>query len=463
MKRLVFLMLSVVLVTSCYAQRNNRRDRNAQQDSNEQAQAVEAQPADQNVISQECIMNISLFNESARNQQFADALGPWTKAFEECPGANRVIYAQGRNIIHWELSQQTEDAAYQKVFEKLMFMYEQRIKYFGNDERYPTPWIKGIKALDFLVYSKSDEIRKPYEWLEIAVDGLGEKADIEFVRQFIVLSDRLYTADNAHTEKYIADYLKAGALFDAMIEHNPGTETANLASQYKNGIDVLFAQSGAANCETLDLLYADRVKERKTDLNYLTRVISFYRRVRCTESEVYFSAAVDAYKIQPDAESAAALGAMSFSKGEFQEAIKYYTSAIELTENTTDKGDYNIRIAQIYFSRLSDYPRTKTFAQRSLEFTPNNGSAYLLIGLAYASARNVFEDPILQKTVYWAAVDKFVRAKQVDPTLATIADEYIATYSKHFPSNEDIFMHPNMSRGQSYFVGSWINETTTAR
>lgn len=459
------MMLSVVLITGCFAQREGKKERKGKNNLTEQVQTqvAEPQPVEESVVTEECIQNISLFNESAKNKQFADALEPWNKVFNDCPSANRVIYSQGRNILHWEIEQQKDDASYQKAFSKLMKMFDQRIKYFGTDERYPTPWIKGIKALDYLVYSKSDDIQSPYEWLEDAIDGLGEKAEIEFIRNFVVLSDKKYAADKTHAEKYIADYLKANAILETMIADNSNAAQAAQASQYKNGLDIVFAQSGAADCVTLENLYREKIQENKTDLSYLTKVISFFRRVKCTESEVYFSAAVEAYKIQPDAESAAALAAMSFSKDDFSQAIEYYKSAVELSQVTADKADYNYKIAQIYYSKLGDYPRTKQFAVRSLELNSSNGGAHLIIGLAYANARGIFDDAVLQKTVFWAAVDRFVRAKQVDPTLAEDADRLIGTYSRHFPSKEDIFMHPDLQSGRSFFVGGWVSESTTAR
>ena len=458
-------MLTVVLVTSCYAQRGSKKDKKDKKAQTEQVQEPVAEPApvEENVVTEECIMNMSLFNESAKNKQYADALGPWNMVFETCPSANRVIYSRGREIITWELSQQKDDASYQKVFDKLMLMYDKRVKYFGSDERYPTPWIKGNKALDYLVYSKSENIDLPYQWFEEAVDGLGENVEIEFLRQFIVLSDKKYAADKNHAEKYIADYLKANTILEAMVANTGNAQLSEQAAQYKSGIDLLFAQSGAADCATLDQLYKDKINENSTDAAYLTRVISFYRRVRCTESEVYFNAAVHAYKIQPDSESAAALAAMSFAKEDFTKAVDYYRSAAELSSNNIDKADYNYKISQLYYSKLSDYPKAKSFALRSLEFNPSNGGAYLIIGLAYAGARGIFDDPILQKSVFWAAVDKFVKAKQVDPTLAEDADKLISTYSRHFPSKEDIFMHPELLQGKSFYVGGWIGESTTAR
>jgi len=463
MKKLLVIMLGVMVLTSCFAQRANRRAaRNATPPAEVAPPVTETAP-EQNVITEECLTNMSLFNESARNRQFADALEPWNYVFNNCPGANRVIYSQGRPILHWELSQQKDDASYMKVFEKLMKMYDQRIKYFGNDERYPTAWILGLKALDYVSFAKYDESKiTAYGWLEQSIDGLGVNAEMEVLRNFMVISDKIFAADKSHTEKYIQDYLKVNAILET-IAADAQNKNAELAAQYKNGFDVLFALSGAANCETLDGMYATQVKQNISNLTYLNRVLSFYRRVKCTESEVYFEAAVAAHKIEPSAESAAALAGMSFVKNEYQQAISFYEEATKLSTVPADQSDYQMKIAQIYYSKLENYPRTKTHAQRALEFKPDNGTAYLLIGMAYAGARGIFNDEILNKTVFWAAVDKFNRAKQVDPSLTEDANKMIATYSRFFPSKEDIFMHPDLGAGKPFFVGGWIGETTICR
>lgn len=462
MKKLLILMLSILVLTSCFAQRANRR---AAKEATPPAQTspVQETAPEQEIVTEECLTNMSLFNESAKNRQFADALEPWNQVFNNCPGANRVIYSQGRPILHWELSQQKDDASYKRVFEKLMKMYDQRIKYFGNDERYPTAWILGLKALDYVSFAKYDESKKTaYGWLEQSIDGLGVNAEMEVLRNFMVISDKLYAADKSHTGKYIQDYLKVNAILET-IAADTQNKNAELAAQYKNGFDVLFAGSGAADCKTLDGQYAGPVKQNLNDLNYLNRVLSFYRRVRCVESEVYFTAAVAAHKIEPSAESAAALAGMSFGKNEFQQAINYYDEASRLSKTPADQSDYQLKIAQIYYSKLENYPRTKTHAQRAIDFKSDNGTAYLLMGMAYAGARGIFNDDILNKTVFWAAVDKFNRAKQVDPTLAEDANKLIATYSRYFPSKEDIFMHPDLGAGKSFFVGGWIGETTICR
>ena len=456
-KNLIILTVSLVLGSAVLAQ-DGKKDKNKSADATVAAPVVNTTPGEP---SQQCLQNISLFNESAKNKQYADALAPWTAAYTECPGANKVIYSRGREIVQWELTQAKDPATYKLIFDKLMGLYDNRIKYFGTDEKYPTPWILGLKGLDYVAYVKNDDLKKTaYEWLEKSIDGMSENVEMEVVRVFMQLSGALYKANPAHAEKFIADYLKVNAILGT-ISANPNHKNSQTAAGLKANLDNTFAQSGAADCNTLDGLYKDKIAQKSTDLDYLNSVIGFYKRVRCTESEVYFAASLAVHKIQPSAESANGCAEMSFKKKEYSKAIGFYEEATRLATDKMDKADYQYKIAQLY-SNLDNYSKAREAARNSLEFNPNNGKPYILIGKLYAGS-NVFDDPVLKKTVYWVAVDKFQKARQVDPSCADEAADLIRRYSPHFPSKDDIFFKPELQEGKSFFVGGWISESTICR
>lgn len=451
--KILVLLLAAIFSTNTFAQKGK----------NVQTSATTENSSEQ-VTDSMCLIYISLFNEAAKNKQYADAIGPWTLAYNECPGANRVIYTRGREILQWKLSQAKDLTSYKEAFDELMAMYDKRIKYFGDDSRYPTPWILGVKALDYITYVKGDDLKKPaYEWLEQSINGLKENSELEVLRQFIMLSYNLYKANPEHAEKFIADYLKVNDLLETQIA-NPEYKYNELANQIKQGLDVLFAQSGAADCQMLDKMYASKVTQNSTNLEFLNNVLSFYNRIGCIQSDVYFSAALSAHKIQPSTESANALAEMSYKKKDYSGAIKFYEQATQLANNNKEKATYQYKIAQIYYGDLKNYSRAREYALKSLEFNPNNGSAYLMIGIMYANS-NIYDDPVLQKSVYWAAVDKFIKAKQVDndPKIIEEANKLIQTYINYFPSKEDIFFHPQLEEGKSFFVGGWIGESTICR
>ena len=73
-----------------------------------------------------------------------------------------------------------------------------------------------------------------------------------------------------------------------------------------------------------------------------------------------------------------------------------------------------------------------------------------------------FSGEIESKAVFWAAADKCMKAKQVDPSCADKANGLIRAYTAAFPSMETIFFN-DYSEGQSFQVGGWIGESTTIR
>lgn len=463
-RNLLVLVFSLVMLTNCFAQKKNKKEKTNEQAETEVVAATEEPTTEEApVVTEQCLINLSLFNESAKNQQYADALGPWEKVYKECPSANKVIYSRGRDIIAWQLSQTKDDASYEMTLDRLMKLYDDRIKYFGDDSRYPTAWILGNKGIEYVAFNKKDKLNKPaYKWLEQSIDGMGENCDIEVLRVFIITSDAIYKAEPAHAEKYIADYVKVNSLLGA-IASNPDNPSAASAAQLSDGVDNLFVGSGAASCEVLDATYKDKITLNLKNETYLNNIINFYKRVRCTSSEVYFKAAVAVHKINPTSGSANGCAEMSYKSGDHQKAIDFYEEAIKLSTDNMEKADYLYKIAQLNYSQFKNYPRARDYAKRSLDFNPNNGSAYLLIGIMYANSSDRFEDPVLAKAVFWVAVDKFNRAKQVDASVADDANRLIRTYSAHFPSKDDVFFKPEFQTGKSYFVGGWISESTTCR
>jgi hypothetical protein len=86
-----------------------------------------------------------------------------------------------------------------------------------------------------------------------------------------------------------------------------------------------------------------------------------------------------------------------------------------------------------------------------------------MIGDMYAeSARDCGDNELTQRAPYWAAVDKYIKAKQVDPSVAEDAEKRISSYSVYFPSAQTVFFYA-LQEGGTYKVECWINEETRIR
>lgn len=444
----------------------------------EAAPAPAAQTAAQEeepTITEDCIVNVSLFNESVKNKQFADAYGPWWEVYNTCPNANKAIYTQGSKIIDWKYANTTDPAEKERLRQLILEMHDKRIKYFGDDPKYPTAYILGQKALDYCQYFPEDELKEPaYQWFKQSVEGMGVKSQMQVLAKFVDVSYAIFKSNpDLYGEQFIADYELASELL-AKQAADPSNKNAKYAAQQKDYVDNIFAVSGAADCSKLDEIYAKVVADNADNLDMLTKVAALYKRVKCTESDIYFAACENAHRLQPTEESAAGCARMSVKKGDFRTAINYYEEAISraqtLDPQDEDIADYQYNIALIYYSDLKNYPQARAYARQSLASKEDQGRCYILIGLCYAGSQpySTADYPaakaaILNKTVFWAAVDKFVQAKRVDPSCAADADKLIAAYSKYYPTKEEKFDLPNELGGSTFYVGGWIGETTVCR
>lgn len=444
----------------------------------EAAPAPAAQTAAQEeepTITEDCIVNVSLFNESVKNKQFADAYGPWWEVYNTCPNANKAIYTQGSKIIDWKYANTTDPAEKERLRQLILEMHDKRIKYFGDDPKYPTAYILGQKALDYCQYFPEDELKEPaYQWFKQSVEGMGVKSQMQVLAKFVDVSYAIFKSNpNLYGGQFISDYELASELL-AQQAADPSNKNAKYAAQQKDYVDNIFAVSGAADCSKLDEIYAKVVADNADNLDMLTKVAALYKRVKCTESDIYFAACENAHRLQPTEESAAGCARMSVKKGDFRTAINYYEEAISRAQaidpQDEDIADYQYNIALIYYSDLKNYPQARAYARQSLASKEDQGRCYILIGLCYAGSQpySTADYPaakaaILNKTVFWAAVDKFVQAKRVDPSCAADADKLIAAYSKYYPTKEEKFDLPNELGGSTFYVGGWIGETTVCR
>ena len=415
-----------------------------------------------------CITNISLFVPYAKSGNYKDAYEFWKIVYDECPGATKDIYLYGVRIVDWLIANEQDPAKKKELIDNLMKVYDKRVQYFGNDSRYPKDWIVSRKAQDyFRLMGENADYNLAYDWLKEIVDEKGNNTEALGLSLFAFASMKKMVADPNFKEQYIQDYLKASAGLDAQIAAaqaaNNTKEQTNLES-YKSGIDNVFANSGAADCETLQNLYADKIEQNKSNIDFLKQTIALLRRSKCQEIEAYFAASGYAHAIEPTAESAVGLAKQAYKKNDYDTAIKFFTEAANMeTDNVNKSEDYYL--IGVILNEKKNYPEAKQNCLKALEANPNNGAAHILLGTMYAaSAQSVYpNDAVLAKCVYYAAIEQFEKAKQADESLTETANKMIATYRGHLPSNEDIFMHPDIEKGKSFTIGGWIGERVTIR
>ena len=453
MKKFLIIALCVAIPMVGFSQKKAKKGKKAQEE-------VVVEPLVEVLDDEECLMLLSLSHESVKAEQYDDAYENWSKLYQSRPDFNKTIFTDGNKILEYKWNNAQTPEEKNQWREMLMKLHDERIKFF-DDPKYPDAYVLGLKGMDYLTYYPEDELAMPaYECLKQSVEGMGENSQITVLRKLVEVSYNIYKSNvDQYGDQFLADYQKAAALLDAIVAKG-GKNTAAAQSQ-KAYVDRLYAASGAADCGQMDQMYAGVVAESANDIEKLDAIMKLYRRLGCTESDVYFAAAEHAHKLQPTSESAAGCAQMCLKKSDYPGAIEYYKQALSLVTNDEDKADYLYRMANVYVA-MKNYQQGASFAQQALDINAEDGRCYLLLGICYASAK-VSDDPILQRSVFWVACDMFRKAKSVDSSCATDANKLIATYSQYFPSKEDVFFHRDLNEGAPYRVGGWVNKTTTCR
>ena len=201
------------------------------------------------VITEECMMNVSLFHEAVKNKMYADAYGPWWEVYTTCPNANKSIYSDGSKIVE-ALYQAASDPAEKERLAKLAVeMQDKRIRFFGNDPKYPKAYILGEKGLAYLDFFGETKLAEARECLRQSVEGMAAGSKILVLVKLVDASYALYKQDpNGKAEQFIADYELASTYLGEQAS-NTNNKNAVIAGKQKDYVDNIINYSKANEIE----------------------------------------------------------------------------------------------------------------------------------------------------------------------------------------------------------------------
>lgn len=424
-----------------------------------------------------CLQNISLYQEHVKTKNYAEAYEPWKAVFYNHPAARIDMYSVGADILEALIKAETDETKKSALVQELLGTYDRHIEYLDAVNAFRKRPLTKAKIMEershaYLTLAKPKALEAHAVLLEV-LNMDPENAGHQIMLDLMRVSSSIAKQKETHKEQVIKDYLQTSEL--AANNYNKAKENAakgdanaatyekiaDMWDKVKTNIDAYFINSGAANCESLQAIYAPQVEANKENLEYLKQVINVMAKIGCKDQEAYMSAAEYAHNIEPTAGSAAGCANRYFKRGDSNKAIEFMDQAIELETDDIKKSEYCFTTAQILFT-TKQLGKAKSYANKAISLNSNYGAPYILIGQMYASSPKWSDEPAMNKCSYFAAIDKFQRAKAVDPSVAEEANKLIGTYSAYTPKAEDLFFL-GLKKGDSVTIGGWINETTTIR
>lgn len=499
MKKYFLFMLMVIASSVAIAQ----DDDDDNDDSDENDDTPEACENKWGTDSVETAKQLSLFNQYYQEKKYIESFQYWKYLYENAPCIQKRITYAGPYIIKKkireihserkpifaaekeklkELKASTEPgsidaykaykeevkanvAAHNAKLEEyanLVFeVYQKRIEFFGKEG-----YVKGKWANEIVKLTPSNRAAGLAMFEEsIALEG--DATTYKVPKDFIYGGVKEYKA-----EKLSLDSLfRILDIVTPVIDNNIAKYTAAglSAKDSATGVKWIATQDAVIgmmkpylDCDKLQELKEPYFADNSTNIGWLKATVKLLDRGGCESKAFYLQCSEALFKLEPSSDAALSLAKAFNKQGDAAKASSYYTQAADLA--TTDEAKYDIWIKLAKTSKnTKSYAKVREYARKALAINPNSGEAYILIGDAYAaSATSCGTGDLGRGGVYLVAVDKYARAKSVDPSVAEEAQGKINKYSAYFPNKEDAFFK-GISAGASYTVGCWIGESTTVR
>lgn len=401
----------------------------------------------------QCVQNLSVYREFYKQKNYADAVEPWKWVYANCPRASKNIYIDGAKLLKFQLKKAKGDKQRQAILvDSLMGMYDQRMTFFGQEA-----YVLGLKGADMLKYLPA-QLDDAYAMLKQSVDTKAKKSKATALLAYFQSATKKFEAGTFSKAEVLEVYAVVSDYIDYNIANN--AKSKKYYEKAATNVEKLFVPF--ATCEDLISMFDAKYAETPDDLTLLKRIAKVLDKKDCTDAAVYFSAAAKLHEVEPTAFSAYSMGNLSLKKNKSSEAVSYFKQAIEMAVSEEDKAKYYYGLAGAYFKGGS-LQTARSTAYKALEVRADWGKPYILIGDIYAAAaKDCGADAFEQGMVFSAAIDKFIRAKNTDASVADAANKKIATYSKYLPSNEDAFFS-GAKEGDAHQVACWIKESTKVR
>jgi len=402
-----------------------------------------------------CLMNLSLYKEFFKHKNYNDAIVSWRIVFTECPASSQNMYVDGVKMYKQFVSDEKNPDVANALIDTIMDIYDKRMKYFNDEAN-----VLGRKAVDLLKYRKNDikAVEEAHGYLSQSIELKPEKARDAIVILLVNSSVSLHNADIYPQEQAINDYFKASEIIDEHLAKKPSDKRWNRA---KTTVDDFMLEKGILTCDALNQYYEQKFEANKGDEVFLNKMIDFYYTSGCDRSSMYAQASEQLYAVNPSHESAYKLARLFVSKEDYAKATQYYEEAVTGEADQETMAQYYYELAQVIRVQ-GNTCKSIEYARQAIKNNPNYGDAYILLGDAYIESRENLGEDFEVRTAFWAAADKYIKAKNVDASVAADANKRINDYLPMYPDGEACFFR-TLKEGDSYLVKGCINEYTTVR
>lgn len=388
-----------------------------------------------------------LYSDYVKMGNYSAAVDPHKWLLENAPDLNSSIYINGVKIYE-NLAEEETDKAKKSEFEaKALEMYDLRIKYFGEEAE-----VLNRKAYDAYKYYKDDR-GKYGELMELFNKTFELNGDQTFDNNLLAYMDvirRFKAIGGEVSDEEVID--KYTQISDIIATKAEATGKDGRYDKIQDNLDKLLTATVTVDCEFVETTLGPKMKSTG-DIKMAKKVFQLLLTGKCSDSPLFPEAAAMVHDVEPSFGLAKVIAVKATAEGDYEKAEKYYTEAIELSDDNVKRAEIYLSLAQMKAGNDQKVD-ARSFARKALAEDPSTTSAYTLIGDLYMNSFQQCkggESKVEDRALFIAAYNMYSRAGD---------SQRMANAKSQFPSMEEMF-NENYNEGDQITVGCWINETVS--
>lgn len=417
----------------------------------------------------DCKKEFSIFTENMKTKNYEYALPSFRFLINECPEVGTGLYIRGEELLNHYITKSKDEKVKEGMIDTLLLMLDKRIEVAKKDEKYGKEgFILGKKANYIALYRK-DQIDQIYELAKRSVELEGAESQASVMSTYMQYTAILNTKGKFTCDEVINAYNVLSEYIDENLKRFEDTDTVKFKNNLKAQENVDQLAGSCLTCENLVDILKRSFEANKDNATWVKRTVDALDRKKCLKEEKYRSVQVilDLFdknvSFNPSADGYKKLARMHVLLGNIDKAQSNYEKAIDMAAQNDDKAQLYMELA-LTQAEKGQYTQARNSARNAAKLRENWGKPYLFIGDLYAgsASRCTVGNACEDRAVFWAATDKYVYAKSIDPSCTDEANRKIGVAAANYPGKDQCFFD-GFKEGQSYTVGCWIGESTTVR
>lgn len=391
-----------------------------------------------------------LYTDAVKMGDYKSAVVPLQWLITTCPGLNKSLYQNGAKIYNKLASAEKDKSKKAELVDSLMWMYDMRIKYFGDEPNVINR--KAFAAYKFYINDRT-KAKMLLDMFDRAFEIGGSKIlDQNLLAYMNVIRVHKKVTKDISDEEILKRYDKIVSVAEEKIKAAKArNKSAEKIIKQKDLVDKMLTEIVTIDCDFVINTLGPKFKQSPNDVTLVKRMFSFMLTGKCTDDPMFLEVAKQLQTLEPDYGLSMVIGKKCMANKNWDCAESSFQEALKLTEDGTAKSETLVLLGKLR-QRENQKSTARKFYRDAIAADPSNKEAYSLIGDLYMSSFadcKKEEDMVKDRLVFIAAYNMYKKAGDVSK---------MQTAKSQFPSTEEIFTN-NYEKGQAMGIGCWINET----